>query len=236
MTDIKCTDLSLGYDNNIIIEHLSFSVERGDYLCIVGENGSGKSTLIKGILGLITPFSGRIDFGDATNPKIGYLPQQSEAQKDFPASVREVVLSGCRPSYFHLFYGRKEKKVAYANMKRLGIEGLASKSFSSLSGGQKQRTFLARALCSDADIILLDEPSTGLDPIASASMYEILAELNKKDNISVIMVSHDISSVLQYATHILHIGDSSVFFGTKHDYLKSPEGASLLTKGGTSYD
>ena len=231
MSDIKCTNVSLGYDNNIIMKDLNFSLSRGNYLCIIGENGSGKSTLIKAVLRLIKPISGKIEF-DTKALKVGYLPQQPLIQPDFPASAWEGVLSGCNASRRHLFFSKSAKRLADYNMKRLGISKLSKKSISELSGGQRQKIFLARALCSGSDILLLDEPATGLDPIATSEMYEIISRINKESNITIIMVSHDISAVLKYASHILHIGNDETFFGTKDEYLKHPACKFLSMCGG----
>ena len=199
---------------------LSFEVFAGDYLCIVGENGSGKSTLMKTILGLQMPISGRILTGDGLRKnEIGYLPQQTVVQKDFPASVREIVLSGCqgrcgsRP-----FYSKEEKKLAADAMEKMQITPLAKRCYRTLSGGQQQRVLLARALCATRKMLLLDEPVSGLDPKVTAEMYALIQKLNYEDGITVVMISHDLNAALQYASHILHIGDT-VFFGTKAAYL-----------------
>lgn len=235
MSQIKCTDLALGYENNIIIDNINFTVSNGDYLCIVGENGSGKSTLIKTLLRLIKPISGEITFDkDESSLKIGYLPQQTDIQPDFPASVREVVLSGCNTSGAHHFLSNSKSNIAELNMNRLGISGIAKKSFNQLSGGQKQRVFLARALCCMADILLLDEPASGLDPKAASEMYKIIYNLNKESNMTIIMVSHDIPASVKFASHILHIGNKSIFFGTTDEYLKSPVGRAFSSAGGVS--
>lgn len=231
MTAIRCTELSLGYDNNTVIENLSFSVKHGDFLCILGENGSGKSTLIRGILRLIKPLSGKIEFGNLNTCAIGYLPQQAEFQKDFPASVREVVMSGCTTPKLR-FFNKSAKKTAEKNMALLGISDLAGKSISELSGGQLQKVFLARALSTASSILLLDEPASYLDPIAASDMYKIISDLNKNSGMTVIMVSHDIKSVLKYATHVLHIGNKTTFYGTTEEYLKRPEGKTFSSFGG----
>ena len=159
MAQIICKDVSLGYEGRMICEGLSFEVNAGDYLCIVGDNGSGKSTLIKTLLSLKSVSSGSIILGDGlTRKDIGYLPQQSEAQKDFPASVREVVLSGCVSGLGkRAFFGRLERLEAEQNMKMMGIYELADESYRNLSGGQQQRVLLARALCASEDMLLLDE-------------------------------------------------------------------------------
>ena len=225
MAQLTCQDLRVGYDGRAVLQGLNFEVSPGDYLCIVGENGSGKSTLMKTILGLQAPIGGRILTGDGLRKnEIGYLPQQTQAQKDFPASVREIVLSGCqgrcgrRP-----FYSQEEKRLAEENIGKMGIGSLTKRCYRELSGGQQQRVLLARALCATRKMLLLDEPVSGLDPKVMAEMYERIEKLNREEGITVIMISHDISAALRYASHILHVG-SALFFGTKADYLHSPQG------------
>ena len=220
MTQLCCQALTVGYEGKTVLSGLSFDVNAGDYLCIVGDNGSGKSTLMKTILRLVRPLSGRIIMGDGLSPdEIGYLPQQTAAQKDFPASVREVVRSGylnrrgLRP-----YYNRQEKRMADDNMERLGVAPLARRCFRELSGGQQQRALLARALCAAGNMLLLDEPAAGLDPKAAAEMYALLQGLNKS-GVTIILISHDIAASLRYASHILRIdGLSPSFFGTAADY------------------
>ena len=234
MALITVKDLSLGYDNRTIAEDLNFTVSAGDYLCIVGENGSGKSTLMKTLLHLQPPVKGEIITGDGLkNNEIGYLPQQTIVQRDFPASVREIVLSGCQSRCgLRPFYNKEEKALAAENMKRMRITDLADRCYRELSGGQQQRVLLARALCATRKVLLLDEPVSGLDPKVTAEMYELIKELND-EGITIIMISHDIAAALRYATNILHIG-SSVFFGTKEEYLESETGKFFLRqqKGG----
>lgn len=219
MPQIICDNVSLGYDGQPILENLNFTVNAGDYLCILGENGSGKSTLMKTILGLTPPLAGSLQFGDGLrSSEIGYLPQQTQVQKDFPASVREIVLTGCQSRMgMRPFYNREDRKLAADNMERMGITGFADRCYRELSGGQQQRVLLARALCATRKCLLLDEPVSGLDPIVTAEMYELINELNQ-DGITVIMISHDISAAMTYASHILHIG-KRVFFGSRQQYL-----------------
>lgn len=223
MAILKCENASFAYDGRTVLENVSFSLNAGDYLCVVGENGSGKSTLIKGLLGLKAPESGTISYLDGLrSTEIGYLPQQTRTQRDFPASVSEVVLSGCLNRLggrFH--YGREEKERAAENMERMGIDELKNASYQELSGGQQQRVLLARALCATKRLLLLDEPVTGLDPIATGEMYNLIKLVNLCDGISVIMVSHDIHEAVRYATHILHLGHKQLFFGTSAEYRES---------------
>ncbi len=216
MSLLTVQDVSLGYDSRVIVSGLNFRVDAGDYLCVVGENGSGKTTLMRTLLGLQEPLAGSIITGDGLKDnERGYLPQQSAAQKDFPASVKEIVLSGCRREGFHPFFTAEDKRLAEDNMTRMNIISLADKSYRQLSGGQQQRVLLARALCATKKLLLLDEPVTGLDPKAASELYALIAELNK-EGITVIMISHDISAALHYASHILHIGQD-VFFGTAEE-------------------
>ena len=234
MPQLSCLDVSLGYEGKVVISDLSFAVDVGDYLCIVGENGSGKSTLMKTILGLKTPMSGKIWAGDGLeHDEIGYLPQQTMVQKDFPASVTEVVRSGClnrcgmRP-----YYTREEKELADHNIWKLGISSLEKRCYRELSGGQQQRVLLARALCATRKILLLDEPVAGLDPKAAIDLYDLIKKLNA-EKITIIMISHDIIAAVKYASHILHIGaQTALFFGTKADYLKSEAGKIYANIGG----
>jgi zinc transport system ATP-binding protein len=223
---IECKNVSLGYDGKEILNDISFSINKGEYLCIVGENGSGKSTLLKGILGLIKPYKGSINLYSKT---IGYLPQQSLMQDDFPVCAGEVVLSGCLTKHrINPFYTKKDKQTADEAMKRLEISSLKKTCYRELSGGQKQRVLLARALCAAGNLLILDEPVAGLDPIITNELYDIIEKLNKKDNITVIMISHDIRAAVKYASHILHIDNNMYFFGTTKQYLSTNDAKSFM--------
>ena len=221
MAQLNCSGLALGYEGRVVLGGLDFSVNAGDYLCIVGENGSGKSTLMKTILGLMKPVRGKITWGEGLREnEIGYLPQQTAVQKDFPASVREIVLSGCqgragkRP-----FYSKAEKELARQNMEQLGLESLSRRCYRELSGGQQQRVLLARALCATRKILLMDEPVSGLDPRVTAEMYDVIRRLNR-EGITIIMISHDLEAAVREASHVLHVG-SEIFFGTAEEYRNS---------------
>ena len=220
---IDCKNLCLSYENGVVVNNLNFQVNKGDYLCIVGENGSGKSTLIKAMLGLKSVSSGEIIYSDSiTSKNIGYLPQQTTHQKDFPASVFEVVLSGClSEKRGKLFYPKVLKEKALGNMRKLDIENLKNKSYKELSGGQQQRVLLARAICAADSLLLLDEPVAGLDPIVTADFYKLIEKLNKEYNMTVIMVSHDLLYAAENASHILHMKKNGAFYGTAKEYLES---------------
>lgn len=236
MSLITVRNLAVGYEGQVVEENINFTVNKGDYLCILGENGSGKTTLMKTLLHLQKPLSGEILLQDGlTSNEIGYLPQQTVVQKDFPASVWEIVLSGCLGRRgWHPFYGKEEKKLATENMERMGITRLARRSYRELSGGQQQRVLLARALCATQKVLVLDEPVTGLDPNATMEMYELIQKLNQ-EGVAILMISHDVEVAVQYASHVLHLGTPS-FFGSKEAYLESELGKLFVLhekKGGS---
>jgi zinc transport system ATP-binding protein len=226
MAQITCENLKLGYDGKEILKGLNFTVNSGDYLCIVGENGSGKTTLMKTLLGLHTPMDGTITFGDdLKRTEIGYLPQQTVVQRDFPASVEEIVRSGCQGrSGLRPFYNKAEKQLAADNIAKMGLKGMEKRCYRELSGGQQQRVLLCRALCAAGELLILDEPVTGLDPTAAQDLYRTLHYLNKSEGIAIVMVTHDIQNALRYATTILHAGNGKWFCGSTEDYLASPYG------------
>lgn len=233
----ECKDVTLGYENKVVAKNLNFKIDQGDYLCVVGENGTGKSTLIKTLLGLIKPLNGEViaNVQGKNHKGVGYLPQQTQAQKDFPASVWEVVLSGVLNNDHRCpFYNKKDKAEAEKNMEKLNILDLKKRCYRELSGGQQQRVLLARALCATDSVLILDEPVTGLDPAASMEFYETIKDLNKKENVTIIMVSHDIKNSLNYATHILHLEQENDFFGTVEEYKKS--NVSNMFLGGVAND
>lgn len=233
----ECKGVTLGYENKVVAKNLNFKIDQGDYLCVVGENGTGKSTLIKTLLGLIKPLNGEViaNVQGKNHKGVGYLPQQTQAQKDFPASVWEVVLSGVLNNDHRCpFYNKKDKAEAEKNMEKLNILDLKKRCYRELSEGQQQRVLLARALCATDSVLILDEPVTGLDPAASMEFYETIKDLNKKENVTIIMVSHDIKNALNYATHILHLEQENDFFGTVEEYKKS--NVSNMFLGGVAND
>lgn len=227
---LKCDHVDFGYENQDAVVGVDLEVNTGDYICIVGENGSGKSTLMKGILGLLKPTAGKIIISEELKKAgIGYLPQQTAAQKDFPATVYEVVISGClskrgnRP-----FYSKKEKDAAESNLERLGITDLKKNCYRDLSGGQQQRALIARALCATDKLLILDEPITGLDPSSAQDFYHIVKKLNREEKVAILMVSHDIQNIVHQAGKILHMQQKALFYGSTEDYIKSGIGRIFL--------
>ena len=227
---ISCRDVSVSYDAQNAVEHVTFDIEQGDYITIVGSNGSGKTSLIGAILGLKPIRSGRVEYHGITKSEIGYLPQSTAAQKDFPASTHEVVISGCAARRkLRARYNAEEQALCEESMRRLGISDIAKKTFRDLSGGQQQRVLLARALCASRRMILLDEPLNGLDPVVASELYGIIAGLNR-DGVTVVMVSHDILGAVDHSGKILHLDTAMKFFGTAHEYKHSPIGVHFLGK------
>lgn len=207
MTLMETKHLTLSYDGAPILEDLSFAVEEGDYLCIIGENGTGKSTLVKALLGILPATSGTISYSQGLrHNQIGYLPQKVQISPDFPAIVWEVVLSGClNQKGLHPFYTKKDKDRARQSLAMLNAEELAKARFTELSGGQQQRVLIARALCATDKVLLLDEPTTGLDPEATQELYKQIEHLHRRHGITVIMITHDLAAVTAYATKVLRL-------------------------------
>lgn len=210
MALVQCENVSVNYGNYEACKNVSFEIDEGDYLCIVGANGSGKTTLVKALLGIVPIKSGDI-FIDKT--QTGYLSQQHNIERDFPATVFEIVVSGC-------LY-KTPKQTAFDKIALLGLDEIKNKSFSELSGGQQQRVLLARALCAAKKLLVLDEPVTGLDPVVTDTFYSTIRSLNQKNGLSIIMVSHDVHRAVQNATHILHLNKSPIFFGRADEYTKT---------------
>ena len=233
MQILKCENIHMNYDSTKAVNGVSFTVDEGDFLCIVGENGAVKSTLLKGILGLQKISEGKVEFNGIKKSGIGYLPQKTQVQKDFPAGVREVVLSGRLSGKGKLFYTAADRRIAQENMDIMKINSIKNKSFNELSGGQQQRVLLARALCATDRLLLLDEPTTGLDPFVTEDMYKLISHLNKEHGVTVIMVTHDVKSVIQYANKILCMEHDGDYFGTTEEYLKTAAAKRIL--GGDSH-
>ncbi len=219
---ISCNDISVAYDSKEVLTDLSFEINEGDYLCIVGENGSGKSTLVKTLLSLKQPSKGKILFSPKLKrDQIGYLPQRTQIQSDFPACVWEIVLLGCiNKNKAYPFYTKAQRELAQDTLETLRISELKKRSFKELSIGQQQRVLMARALCATEHLLFADEPVSGLDPLITTQLYEVLKTINDT-GITVVTVSHDIKSAVRYASHILHLKNEALFFGSKDDYLKT---------------
>ena len=225
---LACRNLSVRYDGKPVVTGVGFDLEAGDFLCVLGENGSGKTTLMKAVLGIIRPAGGEVTWNAAERGGIGYMPQQTETQKDFPASVGEAVLSGRLGRRGRIpFYSKDDRNIALKYMERLGAADLMKTPYRELSGGQRQRVLLARALCAAERALFLDEPASGLDPAGAASMYGFLSSLNRERKVAVMMITHDVDGALRYGNKILHLRNSPVYCGPANKYISTyKEGSS----------
>lgn len=202
---IKLNDIEVRYDTKTVLEHVTLTVYEKDFLGIIGPNGGGKTTLVKTILGLKDINNGSIEFfrnGEPVNRiGIGYLPQYNQIDKKFPASVFDVVLSGLEDSHsiWHRVSSEQKDRTA-AMIRRMGLEGMERRPIGSLSGGQAQRALLGRAIISEPDVVILDEPNTYIDKRFEAQLYELLDEINRTS--AIILISHDVGSVVQNVKNI----------------------------------
>lgn len=207
---IRIEDLSVILKGKEILKNINFTLKEGLFLGIVGPNGGGKTTLIRAILGLIRPSSGTINiFGQ--NPAsllgekvvFGYLPQHLNIDPNFPASALDIVLMGrYRKTGLFRWPGRKDREKAIEYLSMMGVENLKDAQYNQLSGGQQQRVSIARALAGEPKILILDEPSTGIDVVGQEDFYHLLKGLQKKMNLTILMVSHDIGTVTTYVDEI----------------------------------
>lgn len=218
---IEAHSVSFGYDVQPILKNIDFDLKRGDFTGIIGPNGSGKSTFIKLLLGLLRPSSGELKlFGTPINdfknwPKIGYVSQKNQLQVGVPASVYEVISANlyAQTGFLHLLSKEQKLKV----VKALEIVGLADRiksTVGSLSGGQQQRVHLARVLVNDPEILLMDEPASGMDTASENAMYELLHKLNDEKGIAIVMVTHDITAVTSHVNRLFCMGSGNMI---EHD-------------------
>lgn len=218
---IEIKNLTLGYEGQIVLKNINMTIEENDFICIVGPNGAGKSTLVKGILGLIKPKKGKVIYKELKQNFIGYMPQETKIDSNFPASVYEIVLSGTLNRLgLRSFYTKKEKDIANKNLKLLGIEKLKDKCFCDLSGGQRQKVLLARSLCATSKLLILDEPSNNLDSKSKKELYKTIIDLNKNHNITIIMITHDLDHDNLIGNKILSLRENNVFYGTTEEFVR----------------
>ena len=222
MSLIELKDLTLGYDKDIVLKDINLSIDENDFICIVGPNGSGKSTLVKGILGLLKPIKGKVIYNGLKQNYIGYMPQETKVDSNFPASVLEIVLSGTLNNNKGFFYSKEQKEIALKNLKLLGIERLKNKSFCDLSGGQRQKVLLARSLSATTKLLILDEPSNNLDSKSKSELYNTIIDLNKNHNITIIMITHDVARDREsfIGNKVLELRKDGYFFGKTDEYME----------------
>lgn len=217
---LEVSSLTVKYSKNIALEDVNFTIQAGDYLGIVGPNGSGKTTLINSILGLINPSLGNIIIKEGG---LGYLPQKSlKSQGLFPAKVSEIIATGLLANKKGFRFYTKEDYIRVDSiLNNLNISHLKDSKIGELSGGQQQKVFLARAMVSDPSILILDEPTNYLDSKAKDELYSALNMLNKKQNVTMIVISHDLASIGKYINKLLYLENKVKFFGTYHDFLNN---------------
>lgn len=224
---ISVKNLTMKYGRHEVLSNISFDVDEGDYIGIVGANGSGKTTLMKGLLGLLPFYEGEIRFNEKLKGRsaIGYLPQKAVTNdKLFPAKVKEIVSIGLlgNKRYPKIFtkkdFGQIEKI-----LDKLRILDLKDKKIGDLSGGQQQRVLLARAMVSSPKILILDEPTSALDPKIREEFYGLIKDLNRNEGVTVLLVSHDISSIGKYTNKMLYLDRRLVFYGSYEEFCKSKE-------------
>ena len=220
MSFIELENVTLGYDKHIVLKNIDLKIEEGDFICVVGPNGSGKSTLIKGILGLIKPLKGKIKYNGLKQNFIGYMPQETKVDANFPASVSQIVLSGTLNSIgLKPFYSKEAKEKVLKTLKLLNIENIKNKSFADLSGGQRQKVLLARSLCATSKLLILDEPSNNLDTKSKEKLYETIKNLNE-EGITIIMITHDLDHDTLLGNKILSLREDEIFFGTTEEFVR----------------
>lgn len=218
MYSLQVSDLTIKIKNREILSSITFSMLRGQSLAVVGPNGAGKSTLVKAVIGIYAPSAGRIVIS-TRNHIAGYCPQDLPEDRFFMATAYEIIYNAACLSRIY----EKQDRIAIINeiIELLQIKEFAFKRYSSLSGGQKRRVLLARALMVSREFLVLDEPTTALDPGAVASFYEILSNIKKSFGTSVLMVSHDLPRVLDHVDEILCIDRKIMFKGSVEDFSKS---------------
>ena len=228
---LSISNLSFNYGPLEVLDNVTFSVEKGDYIALAGPNGAGKTTLIRNILGLTNSFSGSVElFGQSLSDfknwnRIGYLPQRVNLFNPlFPATVKEVISLGLLSAKkFPKQFSRKDDDLTSQAMELMGIRNIEGKLVGELSGGQQQRVFLARALISNPDLLILDEPGTALDPQSRESFFELMRKLNQERGLAIVIITHDTGQIGEFANKLLYLDKKLIFFGSFADFCASVE-------------
>ncbi len=233
---VRCEGLSFRYNDHEVLSDISFSITEGDYVGLVGPNGSGKSTLIKIMLGLLRPPAGRVMvFGSDPSERklwdrLGYLPQKMDTFNPyFPSSVREIVSHGLiSGKKFPKRLGKDDQTAINKALDLMNISGISNNLIGDLSGGQQQRVFLARAMVNEPGLLILDEPTTALDPETRQNFFTLLSELNRTGKVTIVLVTHDIGSVGKYASRLLYLDKRVVFYGGFDEFCLSGDMAKFF--------
>jgi ABC-type Mn2+/Zn2+ transport system ATPase subunit len=227
---LRLQDVSLGYDNRPVLEHVDLELEGGDFVALLGPNGAGKTTLLRGMVGLLPVLAGTLEYGfdRAVNP-LGYVPQREALDPTFPLTVHEVVLMGTYARLGPLRRaGRRQRRLATDCHAQVGLAAISEQRFASLSGGQKQRVLIARALAADPSLLLLDEPTAGIDAPATIAIMEILRRLNRDHGLTVVLVTHQVRMLGGLANAVLWVQDGQVTRGRPEELLTLERLAGVL--------
>ena len=219
MNLVEIKNVKVTYNGHTAIKDISFNVKQGEYICLIGENGSGKSTLIKTIVGLNKKDSGEIIL-NIDSDKISYLEQNNLSDINFPATAKEIILTGVQKNRKKLFYSKDDYNKFDDICELLGIKEIVNKQISEMSGGQRQRVMLARALIREPELLILDEPCSGLDVNITKDFYELLDKLNKEKNLTIIMATHDLDEIKSKSVRIIKLATTIIsdnfYLGTRH--------------------
>jgi len=226
-------DVSLGYGSRLVLQRISFQVEAGEFLALLGPNGAGKSTLMRGMLGLMTPLAGRIEYGfDRRASPPGYVPQRDMLDPIFPLTAAEVVLMGTFARLGPLqLVGRERRRLAAKALEQVGLTSIRDELFWALSGGQKQRVLIARALAGEPRVLLLDEPTAGVDPRASAAIMEVITRLNREQRLTVVLVTHQLRQARPLVQSVIWVEDGTAVKGPTETMLAPERVAEVFGAG-----
>lgn len=223
---IRLENINFAYDSKTVLKNVDLEIKRGTFMGLVGPNGGGKTTIIKILLGLLKPDSGKVYINNQPIDKfkdwnkIGFVSQKANTfNKGFPATVFEVVSMGLTAKLGYLkFFNKASKKQVLHAIDQVGMSDFAYRNIGDLSGGQQQRVFIARALVSEPDLLILDEPTVGIDFKNVERFYELLHKLNTEQNITLLLVTHDTGAMTNYATNIVCLNQTMHFHGRSEEY------------------